>query len=95
MPDFPELHRAYSRPTESETDEAWQRLRPGLVRASRHQRRLLMAAAVLAGLSAAFGVGYAAGRRGAPLVTASPDSRPASPAGVVIRPPELVAEPGS
>jgi hypothetical protein len=54
-----------------------------------------MAAAVLAGLITAFGVGYATGRRAEPSAAVFPDSRPASPAGVVIRPPELVTEPGS
>lgn len=95
MSDFPDLHRAYTKPSDPETDEAWRRVRPRLAQATVHRARLLMAAAVLAGLIAAFGMGYTTGRRAVPSAAASPDSRPASPAGVVIRPPELVAEPGS
>lgn len=95
MSEFPDLHRAYAKPTASETESAWQSVRPRLVRTSSLGTRLVMAAAVLAGLITAFGVGYATGRRAEPSAAVFPDSRPASPAGVVIRPPELVTEPGS
>lgn len=94
MSDLPELHRAYSRPSESDTEQAWQRVQPRLTRAGRPRMRLLMAAAVVASLIAAFGVGYATGRRAVPSGTGSPDQPIASPSGVVIRAPELVAEPG-
>ena len=94
MSEFPDLHRAYAKPTESETEEAWRKVRPKVGRAGSYWVRLLMAAAVLAGLVTAFGVGYATGRRAVPSAAVSPDSRSAGPAGVVIRPPELVAEPG-
>ena len=95
MPDFPDLHRAYTKPTESDTDEAWRRMGPKLVRAGAYRMRLLIPAAVLVGLITAFGVGYVTGRRAAPSDRGAPEFRTERPAGIVIRPPELVAKPGS
>ena len=83
MTEFPELHRAYHRPTDTEMDTALARVK-GRAAGRRPWRNGLRMAAILAGLAIAYGAGFVMGQH-----------RTAGAVQPVIRPPVLVAGPRS
>lgn len=89
----PELHRAYPKPSSADTSEALRRVVTRSPVASAWRRvTVFKIAAAIAGLSAAYGVGYLTGLRHT-ATTSPPDSE--TEAKLIIRPPELVAGPRS
>jgi len=84
MTEFPELHRAYHRPTDAEMDTALAHVTRRAAAGRRPWRSGLSIAAMVAGLAIAYGAGFAMGQH-----------RRASVAQHVIRPPVLVAGPRS
>ncbi len=84
MTEFPELHRAYHRPTDAETEAALARVTRRAAAGRLRWRNGLRMAAMVAGLAIAFGAGFAMG-----------EHRAAGVAQQIIRPPVLVAGPRS
>jgi anti-sigma-K factor RskA len=95
MSDFPELHRAFPRPSDPEAETAlhWVLGRYKYTTTPRWRPGWRIAAAVT-GLAAAYGAGFIAGRRDSPAVLAPP-AHEARMGAVIVRPPELVARPQS
>jgi hypothetical protein len=91
MTEFPDLHRAFPRPSAGDMDKALQHVTTSLPVAAAWQRwRVFKVAAAIAGLAAAYGVGYLTGSRHT-ATSSPPDSE--TQAKLIIRPPELVAGP--
>jgi hypothetical protein len=89
----PELHRAFPKPSAALTTEALERVTTRSPVALRWRRvTVFKIAATIAGLAAAYGVGYLTGLRHT-ATTSPPDSE--TQAKLIIRPPELVAGPRS
>ena len=84
MTEFPELHRAYHRPTDAEMDTALAHVTRRAAAGRRPWRNGLRMAAIVAGLAIAYGAGFAMGQH-----------RTAGAVQHVIRPPVLVAGPRS
>lgn len=95
MNDFPDLHRAFPRPSDPEADTALHRV---VARAEDTTASLWRPAwriaAVVTGLAVAYGAGFITGRRHSPAVLAPPPHE-AGTGSVIVRPPVLVAGPQS
>lgn len=94
MTEFPDLHQAYPKPSPTEMDAALRQVADDRRSPSGRNRGWTWSwrlAAGLAGVAAAYGVGYFTGARH----RAAPQSAPRSEAKIIVRPPVLVAGPKS
>lgn len=94
MSDFPDLHRAFPRPSDPEAETALHGIagRAHAITAPLW-RSAWRIAAVVTGLAVAYGAGFIAGQRDSPAVLAPPHEGGAG--SVIVRPPVLVAGPQS
>jgi hypothetical protein len=94
MVEFPELHRAYPRPTDAEANAALLRVTSRAQLGPVPWRTALRIAAVVTGLVGAYGAGFTTGRHSPDTATREVRS-PVRPGRFVARPPVLVVGPRS